>query len=1069
MVTPDEPKETWMEKQRRLQGEKERQSREEERRLDREFERSKREEAAEQRRREWDAKRDQFERNMFIGPLIGAAGRGIAGAGRLAGSGAKWGIDPIKNHPVSQWVANHPIVQGAANNRIINNPATRLGAGAVGLMGGLALAGVRGSHRAASKLGEEEIGKKPALILIFPILLTIFDYFSGVNGIVLDSMFRGGAGILNIVWSIVTSAAYVSAVIIYWIVKKPKSRGEFVFPAVLFLLGFLILIFGNGSRWVFIHSVFAFITFMYLLDGFNADIKGVHWAFLVILFFDIFGLATINELYPGSILDSGNENEILSGKLISDFFLNRLLFPFWFFFYLFQIKPGKAKSIIASALVVFYTGFTLTSIITPQEVLPEGGLGAQQKAAKNAVVKAFDTWRDTISSWLTERIQYAVTGKVEQNEFEPLGVYLQDVQSADPRYYEDENVIVWGTVTARTLDDPINIEVGCFVKKDDEKIRADKMDPNKKFTVFALEEQDFACTFTKEYNKENKILEPGRNTIKAFADFNFETLAFLKVYFINRERQRAMVRQGLDPFEEFAIEDRNPIAVYTNGPAKIEMGTNNPLVSVSEDYIIEPSLDIRIDNREGWQGEIKKLKEFVLFLPDGINFDPQQSCGSMKFLDYNLSVCGDNEYSEFNNCCMGGDGNCTACTQSCQNFVVDECKDVCKGFENEGEKQRCNSDCDERGDVCKQSCTSFFVEGGQLYNGYALDTEDIKYRNEETDFEKGKLFRCRFRPTESVLGVSPFTTKSFRVKARYDYSLEEDVSVKIDEIPEDLKKLVGAPKNLRIIDKGGEVVTEGSISLENEITIAWDLSADDGKGQNDIAEYRIYRKESLEEGADWDKIGSVDAGITQYIDNSEKVRNAIASENFKFYYHVEAMDEDGNWAKSENMLEITSRGVNLLPTDAPTPSGTTPIPMPMPMLSQPTGSITINNGDETTASTAVTLSLSCESKNSCKKMKIAGRSADVESASEQEYKPQIQWTLGSDDGTKIQAVYVKFKDEKGFWSNAFADDINLELDLGETCGNLPDCATEKNNAKCQSVSCGIVSTETENKCGCILE
>ena len=129
-----------------------------------------------------------------------------------------------------------------------------------------------------------------------------------------------------------------------------------------------------------------------------------------------------------------------------------------------------------------------------------------------------------------------------------------------------------------------------------------------------------------EYNKKNEILKSGSNTIKAFADFNFETLAFLKVYFMNRERQRAMVRQGLDPFEEFTIEDKNPIAVYTNGPAKIEMGTNNPLVSVSKDYIVEPSLDIRIDNREGWQGEIKRLKELVMFLPEGVDFNPQQSC-----------------------------------------------------------------------------------------------------------------------------------------------------------------------------------------------------------------------------------------------------------------------------------------------------------------------------------------------------------------------------------------------------------------------------------------------------------
>ena len=710
---------------------------------------------------------------MVIPLILGGIARGAA----LAGRGARWGLGPIKNHPASQWVANNPMTQSIVNHpltqKVVQHPATKIVGGTAGLMGGLALAAARRSHRAAQKLGENEIGQKAALILIFPVILTIIDYFYGTNGIPLDSIFTGRLEIIELLGRIGTSAPYWAAVIIYWIMKKPQSKEEWIFPLALFMLGFFTLTFGVGSRWVFLHSVFAVITFAYLLDGFNADIKGVHWAFLIMVFMDIFGLATINNLFPETVLNLDTKNQFLSGNISTDIFFNRLLVPYWFFFYLFQIRPGRIKTAIAIGLTLFYTGYGLTSMVTPGSLPDTVGLDAQKEAAKKAGGKVIDTWRDTIASWLTGKIQYAVTGKVEENEFEPLGVYLENVQSADPRYYEDEDVIVWGTLKARTLDDPINIKVGCFVERDKKKTYASKTDPDKKFSVFALEEQDFACTFSKTLIGDKKPLRAGSNTIKAFADFNFETLAYLKTYFIDRERQRAMVREGLDPFKEFAIEDKSPIAVYTNGPAKIEMGTNNPLVSVSMGYIVEPSLDIKISNREGWQGRINQLEELVLFLPDGIDFNKDLSCNK-KFVEYKL----------------------TNCELSCAKFVEFECKKVCEGFtnptnpENTEEKDRCDNACTERTRACEGACGSFFTEGDQLYNGYALDVTDIKYKDESKDFEKGKLFRCRFQPTANVLGASPFTTKSFRVKARYDYTVEKPVSVGIDKLPEDKS---GAP------------------------------------------------------------------------------------------------------------------------------------------------------------------------------------------------------------------------------------------------------------------------------------
>lgn len=752
--------------------------------------------------------------------------------------------------------------------------SAKIGAGA-GLMTGLAVGGARGIGKGHDFV-KKKIGEKGAFILIFPFLLVLVDFLLNKNGIELNSffgfLFSGGNIVMQTIASIATSAPYWASVIIYWIFRRPQSRVEWVYPFALFMMSFFALSFGGGNMWVLIHALFAFFTFMYLLEGFNREvpITNTHWVFLIIMFMDIFGLATITKLLP----------DILSGVVIPDFFFNRLLFPLWFFFYLAFVKDGPAKKTIMVGLLLLYTGIGLKNLLVVNTAFAESGLDQQRTEAQNAIVEAVTNWKNYASQWLTGRINYAITGKVEENQYEPLGVYLENVQAADQKYYLDEDVIVWGTIKARTLDDPINIKAGCIVERGKQKIPADDVDPKKKFSVFTLEEQDFACTFNGNREGVKSKLKEGANTVKAFADFNFETLSYLKVYFIDKERQRAMTREGLDIFEEFGITDRNPVAVYTNGPVKIEMGTTNPIVGVSESYPAEPSLGIDIKNREGWQGKITNLTELVIFLPDGIDFDKQASCNK-EFEQYTLNNCKDD---------------------SCTNIVQKECLEVCKGYLKTGETtnnafESCKFECNENWDRCTKSCKLFFEEGGQKYNAFSLTPDAYK---DEKDFEEGIQLRCRFRPQPSILGNAPLTTKSFRVKARYDYNVEKSVNIQKDETAGG-EGNVGAPLNLRIKGSDGAMASDGGVVLTDSITIVWDKSINDGGGSNDVIRYRIYRKDG--DTGEFNKKGEVDAKGTasyEFIDDSVEI-----SGNFKYSYYVDALNEDNKFEKSAKILVVS--------------------------------------------------------------------------------------------------------------------------------------------------------------------
>ena len=673
-----------------------------------------------------------------VGGIGRLTGRGFGAARRATGSLR----DSARDRAQPGWQGAQNFYGGAKSSIQKMPGAAKVAAGKVvagaGLMTGVAGGIIGGAAAGGRNVIDAGRRNGAALFVILSILLFLFDVaigYKGFNIVRIGSIFE--------LLKFISSLGYLIAiwVFLYFFVSKERDVRALASSIIaLILVVFSLTLVFKYDPIIIFHLIFILIFWAGFVRR-REDATTANIFLIGLLIADLYSFSIISAFSPSVA-------EILRG------------FPFLFILTIVFVYEQTGSKIALISILLVLVWYLLTA--GPDLAKHFGLVGIEgiktnipkdwfELSRKKIVDDPYKKIREGIDAWLSQRIQYAVTGKVEENKLEPLGVYLENVQTADKNYYEDEEVIVWGTVTARTLDDPINIKVGCFVG-DDKKI-ADRTDPDKKFSVFTSEEQDFACAFGSSA-VERGILKIGKNTITTFADFNFETLAFLKVYFINIERQRAMVREGQDPFEELAIEDRNPMAVYTNGPANIGMETNNPLVGVSEQYIVQPSLDISISNREGWQGKIKKLKELVIFLPEGIEMT---DC-SKQFARYDINKCK---------------------TDSCGN-VKNECLEVCEGYGTGNAYNSCQRECNDNFEKCQRSCDYFFQEGEQRYNGSALESASSQ---REKDFEGGLSFRCRFRPTGTVLRDSPFTTKTFRVKARYDYTVEKPVSVDIREIP----------------------------------------------------------------------------------------------------------------------------------------------------------------------------------------------------------------------------------------------------------------------------------------------
>ncbi len=439
-----------------------------------------------------------------------------------------------------------------------------------------------------------------------------------------------------------------------------------------------------------------------------------------------------------------------------------------------------------------WTGILLFFIFAPAPAYgADVGVDVQERQGSNtwdSIVSPFIKAWEALTNKATGQLDVATGGlyssQVEKNQYAPLGVYFDKVRAAQLRFYTDEQVTIWSTIRSKTLSDPVFIDFTCFRWINNVRVEAQKNDPNPdvkdtvvpkdKFIVFTLEDKDIECSFNQ---KKVVKLPDGTNTVTLSATYNFATSAYQKVYFIDKDRQRSMVRQNLDPFKEFGIKDTAPKTIFTNGPVDIAIGVTQYLIPVENDPIIKPSLNIVFKNRDKitdqqgkpfgqWKGNIKAIKELVVLLPKEIELKTEE-CKPIRFKDYGPADC----------------------SKSCEDFVSSPCKKACSGS---GDQTKCEKGCDEAFDKCNSECEIIFTDdtGSSKYVGYQVDIDELnrQIKDQFKDIDRYKEFGCRIYPKPEILENSPITTKFIRVRARYDYLLESSHAitvVKSQTIPED--------------------------------------------------------------------------------------------------------------------------------------------------------------------------------------------------------------------------------------------------------------------------------------------
>jgi hypothetical protein len=170
----------------------------------------------------------------------------------------------------------------------------------------------------------------------------------------------------------------------------------------------------------------------------------------------------------------------------------------------------------------------------------------------------------------------------------------------------------------------------------------------KTMNISDMETEDLLCTFpngTFRVKGNSKFTE---YDIDIYAKFNFMTLSYLKAYFIDKERQRALRRDNIDPLDEYGITDKNPLAVYTNGPIQIGMETSSPLVGLYSDGSDNPDFRLGMTITNAWRGRVLNITRFEIQVPDTMEIDKDSCDKAVISGDPSISILAKEYSSGFN-------------------------------------------------------------------------------------------------------------------------------------------------------------------------------------------------------------------------------------------------------------------------------------------------------------------------------------------------------------------------------------------------------------------------------------
>lgn len=304
--------------------------------------------------------------------------------------------------------------------------------------------------------------------------------------------------------------------------------------------------------------------------------------------------------------------------------LMMVIAPFWVLVLFFSTGQYPKLSMIYMFFWIFLIMFSFWPQV--QDFAAEQGIKGlnpgmalaytweKTKEAWQNLTKAYERGAKAVASEWKRSLAMAkgdyYAGRVDEAAQRKLGVFLERMRSEQPSFEFGRPAVVFATMRAETLEQPLFITIDCFAEKGEKTYPASKILPQSEFEVFAFDQRDIDCVF------DPNTLPPGTYKAKMVATFSFGTRAYIRSYFMREDRLREFRQQNINPLE--GVGEKRPSAVYTSGPVSISMGVGTQPVGLDAGKRL-PVWSVAVENR--WEGNVLEITNLFFFTPKGISLD----------------------------------------------------------------------------------------------------------------------------------------------------------------------------------------------------------------------------------------------------------------------------------------------------------------------------------------------------------------------------------------------------------------------------------------------------------------
>lgn len=486
---------------------------------------------------------------------------------------------------------------------------------------GAAIAG--GASATVNNLTEGGVGW-----FFLAILLTFLDWgvpgtsFEGLGfkGIDATQFFSAFSSIPNfwklVIWNTWTMAALI--LYAYYLLSKQSSREDKIYTALLLFVLSLIGKFAFSFP-ALLHVAFGLSAMYWLFYPYFGNITEAKKVTILLLFIDFFVFSWISAI--------PNLDWITSAT-----------FPIWAIFAALYTRPSFLKKLVTYGIILMYI-FSLPAAYLQyknfKDSITEKDRAETRKFYTNVWTNAGNFWgnlkKEVTNSWNDTRRTVSgedfYASQVDTYSTEPLGVFLEDVEAGDEKYQAGDTVSIAGRLKVSSIEDTVTATIRCYAKDSDDNLTKGRISPVKG-------SDEYESTINFRGNEEEYIIcnlddmPKGSYEVGFNVTFTFTTQGYLKTYFMDKEKKRAMVAKKIDPFQYFGITDTLPTSIHTAGPIELGIGSVNTLpvgVNTADPNDFSASLGISLKNLN--EGKIKKIDSITMHIPKGLRMD-EKDCNT---------------------------------------------------------------------------------------------------------------------------------------------------------------------------------------------------------------------------------------------------------------------------------------------------------------------------------------------------------------------------------------------------------------------------------------------------------